>query len=71
VIVPPNLIGSSLTLDPLLSTDVKEVGLGAQTLHGPTFSLKTINGIEGQRGQDTGTERDRALTILSQIGVTS
>jgi hypothetical protein len=36
-----------------------------------TFSPKTTNEIGGQRGQDTGTEKDRALTTLSEIGVIS
>jgi hypothetical protein len=39
-----------------LGSDVKEVGSKAQALHSPTFSPETTNGIEGQRGQDTGAE---------------
>jgi hypothetical protein len=44
------------------------VGSKAQTLHSPTFCPRTTNRIEGQKGQDIGAERDRALTILSEIG---
>jgi hypothetical protein len=48
-----------------------KVSSKAQTLRSLTFSLKTTNEIGGQRGQDTGTGRDRVLTILSEIEVIS
>jgi hypothetical protein len=41
--------------------------LKAQTLHSSTFCPRTTNGIKGQKGQNI-AERNRALTILSEIG---
>jgi hypothetical protein len=44
----------------LALSDVKEVGSKAQALRSLTFSPKTTNEIEGQRGQDTGAGKGQS-----------
>ena len=48
--------------------NVKEAGSKALALYNPTFSPKTTNRIEGQRGQDTGARPRQDTSYPNQTG---